>query len=924
MLEHRSSRRVVAAIALAMVCLWLPSRSALGHPPYIDDPKLADDGPWLYVRKQSRADSFRQLEEILPTPNDQRTASGAPGPKYWQQRASHHIKARLDETKHHLEGWERIRYENNSPDELAYLWLQLDQNRFRWSSTGELAQNAPDLAQKQSISWLRGIVMQQQWEGGYTIAKVTGADGAPLRHVIVDTMMRIDLPEPLKPGATVEFEIEFSFPILNSKIQRARSCYELLPDTNYPIYEIAQWFPRLAPYTDVNGWQHKQFLGSGEFTLEFGDYDVELDVPEHYVVAAPGELQNADAVLSPVQRSRYAEARNANKPTFIVTHEEAVENQKRTFGEGKPEDKPGRKTWRFRAENVRDFAWAASPTFVWDAMAAPIRDPDSKQEGAILRTALAMSFYPTISTELWHKYSTHAIAHTIDTYSWYAYPYPYPVAISVNGPVGGMEYPMISFNGPRPEKDGTWSRGAKYGLVSVVIHEVGHNWFPMIINSDERQWTWMDEGLNTFMQFLSEQEWEQRYKSGRGEPAAIVGHMTSAEQTPIMTNSESVLQFGPSQYGKPATALNILRESVLGREQFDFAMREYCRRWAFRRPEPADLFRTFEDASGVDLDWFWRGWFYSTDHVDVAVERVVTYRPKGKDVDADKAFDRQRRDDERDVTLSVERNAALPKREDRYADLKDFYSAFDELDVTPQDRRAYERFLRDLEADEAAAMATDLHFTVVRFRNVGGLVTFLPVQLTFDDGTSQFVRLPAELWTRNSERASKLFVTKKPVSKVELDPKRETADADRVNNMYPQAIREERFAVEKSSRERNPMQRARDEERRSACERIANVLAPEFLATWRDQPDDRRSTPLALASVLGERAKAKGLLDAPRGNSIRFEFADAQPASGENPKRVRFATVILDVDGEPEKGIEHPSPVRYIIYFDGSVLPDHD
>ncbi|MBL9119219.1 MAG: M1 family metallopeptidase [Phycisphaerae bacterium] len=890
--------------------------AAVAHPPYIDDPKLTEDGPWLYVRKQERADSFRQLEEILPTPNDQRTASGAPGPKYWQQRASHHIKARLDETNQRLDGWERVRYENHSPDELAYLWLQLDQNRFRWSSTGELAENAPDLSQRQSIGWLRGIVMQQAWEGGYRIAKVSAADGSPLPYSVVDTMMRIDLPTPLKPGATIEFEIEYSFPILNSKVQRGRSCYELLPETDYPIYEIAQWFPRLAPYTDVNGWQHKQFLGSGEFTLEFGDYEVEIDVPDHYVVAAPGELQNPDVALTAAQRERLATARSADTPTFVVTHDEAVENQKRAT--------TGRKVWRFRAENVRDFAWAASPTFVWDAMAAPV----SNNKGQVLRTALAMSFYPTISTELWHRFSTQAVAHTIDTYSRHAYPYPYPVAISVNGPVGGMEYPMISFNGPRPEKDGTWSRGAKYGLVSVVIHEVGHNWFPMIINSDERQWTWMDEGLNTFMQYLAEQEWEAAFESGRGEPAKIVGHMTSAQQTPIMTNSESVLQFGPSQYGKPATALNILRESVLGREQFDFAMREYCRRWAFKRPEPADFFRTIEDASGVDLDWFWRGWFYSTDHVDVSVERVVTYRPKGLDVEADKAFDRERRSGEQDVTLSAERNAALPKRDDRYADLKDFYSTFDELEVTPQDRRAYERFLRDLEADELAALKTDLHFTIVRFRNLGGLVSFLPVELTFDDGSTQFLRLPAELWTRNSERASKLFVTEKPVVKVELDPKRETADADRANNAYPQEIRDERFAIEKGSRERNPMQRARDEERRSACQRIAKALAPEFLALWNEAgvkaiaEGKERPTPLALASELGNRARTKGLLEAPRGNSIHFEFADASPKEGEAPKEVRFATVILEVDAPRERGVERPDPVRFLIHFDGSVRPD--
>jgi hypothetical protein len=898
------------ARVLAILAMLATAVLAAAHPPYMDDPRLEDNGPWLYVRKQARPDSFRQLEEILPTPNDQRTASGAPGPKYWQQRASHHIKARLDEVTHAITGWERIRYENHSPDTLRYLWLQLDQNRFRWTSRGDGAENAPNLDTPQSIGWLRGIVMKQRWEGGYSISNVRLADGTALPHTIIDTMMRIDLPAPLEPGGTVEFELDFAFPILNAKVQRARSCYELLPETGYPIYEIAQWFPRMAPYTDVNGWHHKQFLGSGEFSLEFGDYRFELDVPDHYVVAASGVLENPDDVLSPAQRERLAQAATADEPVFIVTHEEAVENQGRPVA--------GRKVWRFRADNVRDVAWAASPTFVWDAMAAPVPD----HTGKVLATAMAMSFYPPIATELWKRFSTHAIAHTIDCYSRYAYPYPYPVAISVNGPVGGMEYPMISFNGPRPEKDGTWTQRTKYGLIGVVIHEVGHNWFPMIINSDERQWTWMDEGLNTFYQYLAEQEWEDRYESGRGDPAKIIPHMISAEQTMIMTNSESVLQFGPSQYAKPATALNVLRESVLGREQFDFAMREFCRRWAFRRPQPADLFRTLEDATAVDLDWFWRGWFYSTDHVDVAVERVVRYRPRGLDPEADKAFDRAKRDAERHATLGDELNRPLPKRDERYESLKDFYSTFDELDVTPQDRRAYERFLRELEDDERDAMETTLHFTVVRFRNLGGLVTFLPVLLTFDDGTTELTRLPAELWTRNSEMATKLFVTERAVVQVELDPRRETADADRTNNHFPQQIRDERFAVEKPERERNPMQRARDEERRQRCERLATALAPEFLAAWRATNPASRPTPLAIAGELTASVRGKGLLDVPAGSVIRFEFADTMPIGDAAPAGVRFATVILDSETPRERGAVRPDPVRFIIHFDGSVKPD--
>jgi hypothetical protein len=878
------------------------------HPPYLEDPKLADDGPWLYVDKPSRPDAFRQLEEILPTPNDQRTASGAPGPKYWQQRASHRIRATLDAERHRLEGWTRIRYENNSPDELRYLWVQLEQNRFRRDSVGELTDPAPDLSQPLGISWLRGIALSRRWEGGYDIRSVRDAEGRALPHAIVDTMMRIDLPAPLGPGEAMEFEIDFAFPILFANLTRARSCYELLPKTNAPLYEMAQWFPRMAAYTDVNGWQHKRFLGAGEFTLEFGDYEVELDVPDTFVVAATGTLANPEEVLTPAQRERLATAAQAERPVFIVTPEEAKENESRAA--------TGRRVWRFVAQDVRDFAWAASAAFAWDAMGVAIPGTD--------RRALAMSFYPELAAGLWSLYSTQAVAHTLEVYSRIAFPYPYPVAISVNGPVGGMEYPMITFNGPRPEPDGTWTARTKYGLIGVVIHEIGHIWFPMVINSDERQWTWMDEGLNTFCQYLAEQEWAERYPSGRGEPSAIIAHMTSRRQTPIMTDSDSVLQFGPSQYAKPATALNVLRESVLGRELFDFAFREYCRRWAFRRPQPADFFRTMEDASGVDLDWFWRTWFYSNDHCDVAIERVVTYRPRGLDVERDRAFDRARRDAERDPTLSVERNRPLPKRVERFPELIDFYDSFDELDVTPQDRRSYERFLADLEEDELAALReTDrLHFTVVRFRNLGGLITFLPLELTYADGSTEFVRLPAEIWRRDSVLTSKLFITDRPIVRVELDPRRETADADRTNNLYPPAIREETFTVTKPPKERNPMQLARDEERRAACERMALELAPILLAAWSDLPRDRHPTPLSAAGELMRIATDGGRLVAPTGSSVRIEFADRVAAAGESLARTPFATVVIESVAPHEKGATPPEPARMTIWFDGSVAPD--
>jgi hypothetical protein len=610
----------VAAIAAVSIAL------AFGAPPDISLERGSNPNA-VAPSVLNEGDPFRQLDETLPTPSETRTASGAPGPRYWQQKADFDIQVTLDPKAAELIGNQRVRYHNNSPDELRYLWMQLDQNRFTDNALGERANPAPDLSRPQGIGFMRSIVENREWEGGYRDVLVTSS-GATLHTVVVDTMMRIDLPAPLGSGGTFEFDVSWRFKVVKSTVARARSCYELLgegdPDVKdgdkekdlAPIYDMAQFYPRMAPYSDVRGWQHKQFLGQGEFALDFGDFTLAVTVPDNWTVGASGELQNEGDVLSAEQRERLSAARNDEKPRFVITPEEAAARRAAT--------PTGTKTWKFVAKNVRDVAFGASPTFIWDAAKAPIPGTD--------RAALAMSFYPVEAEPLWSRFSTHAVAHTIDSYSRHAYPYPYPVAISVNGPVGGMEYPMISFNGPRPEKDGTYSQGTKLGLIGVVIHEVGHNWFPMIVNSDERQWTWMDEGLNTFCQYLAEQEWEHKYPSGRGEPEKIIEYMTSADQEPIMTNSESVRRLGANAYAKPATALNILRETVLGRELFDYAFLEYCRRWAFKRPEPADFFRTMEDASGVDLDWFWRGWFYSTRPVDIAIEKVTRYTVERSEV----------------------------------------------------------------------------------------------------------------------------------------------------------------------------------------------------------------------------------------------------------------------------------------------------
>ncbi|MEO1535148.1 MAG: M1 family metallopeptidase, partial [Planctomycetota bacterium] len=575
--------------------------------------------------KYPQADKFRQLDELLPTPNVYRTASGAPGPEYWQQQADYVIEVELDDVNQRLTGYETITYTNNSPDTLNYLWVQLDQNRFRPDSDDMLTRTTGGL-DRLSFSQLDSMLYRMGFEGGYDISEVSYANGRPLKHTIVRTMMRVEPDKALEPGDTFSFNIGWSNNIIDADRVRSRGGYEYFPEDDNYIYEIAQWFPRMAAYTDYAGWQHKQFLGNGEFTLEFGDYDVSITAPDDHVVASTGVLQNPRDVMTREQRQRFERAKNATEPVFIVTPDEAVANQ-----QGAP---AGTKTWRFVAEDVRDFAWASSRKFIWDALGHDVNGNET----------MAMSFYPIEGEPLWSRYSTHTIVHTLNVYSRYSFDYPYPVAISVNGPVGGMEYPMICFNGPRPETDGTYTQRTKYGLIGVIIHEVGHFYFPMIVNSDERQWTWMDEGVNTFLQFLTEQEWEDNYPSRRGEPQDITGYMASQRQVPIMTNSESIQQFGANAYAKPATALNILRESVMGREAFDYAFKTYAERWKFKRPEPADLFRTMEDASGVDLDWFWRAWFYTTDHSDLAILGATRYTIDTRDPNVEKGRRRAERD----------------------------------------------------------------------------------------------------------------------------------------------------------------------------------------------------------------------------------------------------------------------------------------
>lgn len=746
-------------------------------------------------RKYGQEDKFRQLEEILPTPNSYRSASGEPGPDYWQQRVDYTIDVRLDETDHSIHGSETIRYRNQSPHTLRYLWVQLDPNLFAPDSdANRIRPGRLGFGGRVAMSELDSLLERtKKFDGRCEIESVTDAQGKAIETFTVDTMMRIDLPEPLLSGQECSLKIRWSYKINNSKLIGGRTGYEPFEKDGNAIYEIAQWFPRLAAFTDVTGWQHKQYLGQGEFTLEFGDYLVRITAPADHIVAATGELQNPDEVLTQAQKERLEQARTAERPVFIVTPEEAKENEK--------EKTEQTKTWIFRAEAVRDFAFATSRKFIWDAQGHKVND----------NAVMAMSYYPNEGEPLWSKYSTHAIIHTLNVYSRYTFDYPYPVAISVNGPVGGMEYPMICFNGPRPREDGTYSSSTKYDLITVIIHEVGHNYFPMIVNSDERQWSWMDEGLNTFLQYLAEQEWEQDYPSQRGEPELIVPYMQSTNQVPIMTNSESIMQFGPNAYSKPATALNILRETILGRELFDFAFKEYARRWKFKRPMPADFFRTMEDATARDLDWFWRGWFYTTDHVDIALDKIDVYMVDRRSPDEIAADDKAKREAQL-PTLSKKRNKDLPKRADEFPELKDFYNEYDPRAVTDEQRTAYQKAMEQLTEHEKELLANTDRFYRLQFKNVGGLVMPVIVLLTLEDGSTQEVRLPAEIWRVDANVCDTLVITEQPIVKFELDPYRETADINRDNNHFPPVIEPTRFQLFKSQRrgsEDNPMARAK-------------------------------------------------------------------------------------------------------------------
>ncbi len=758
----------------------------------------------------NHGNKFEQLGTILPTPNEYRTASGAPGPKYWQQRADYDIKCELDEEKNVLTGSETITYFNNSPDVLTYLWLQLDENQHSTVNNANY-QTSNNLPRQTSDQMMERIEESKTDNGyGFRITKLTDAAGKPLKYLINKTMMRVELPVPLKPGQRYVFNVGWNYKLADRsdrvRFGGARGGYEPFPDGNNN-YTITQWYPRLCLYSDVQGWQNKQFTGRGEFTVSFGNFKVQMTVPADHVVGSTGECQNYASNLSPTQKARWAKAQTAKEPVMIVTGEEALA--------ASAKKSKAKKTWIFRANNVRDFAWTSSRRFAWDAMPATV-------EG---KKVMCMSFYAREAYPIYQKYSTKAVAHTIKTYSRFSIPYPYPVAQSVEGNQG-MEYPMICFNPGRANEDGTYSENAKNAAILVIIHEVGHNFFPMIVNSDERQWTWMDEGLNSYLQYLTQELWDNKFPSSEGAPWTITNYMKLPKDQlePIMTNSENIIHFGSNAYDKVATGLNMLRETIMGRELFDYAFREYARRWAFRHPSPADFFRTLEDASGEDLDWFWRGWFFSTDAVDISIDSVkyaradVTATPdRSRDTVVMRPLARPMVNDFEDLSkIRNQQDKKIVFETDRDTTLRDFYWRY-ARGIEKYDTTKYPTTMRTtfekLDAEQQRKYGNK-HMYELTFSNKGGLVMPLIIEWTFKDGTKEIDRIPAQVWRHNENKVVKTFVKDKEVASITLDPMRETADIDEDNNKWNTMPEPSRFKIFKQKKGvspiegPNPMQKA--------------------------------------------------------------------------------------------------------------------
>lgn len=762
--------------------------------------------------QSNHGNKFEQLGTILPTPNVYRTASGAPGPSYWQQRCDYDITCTLDEKKLRLTGSETITYYNNSPDELTYLWLQLDENEHSTVNNANYQSSSSLRNNYVNESMLENLESEKTDNGyGDKIQKITDATGKALSYTINKTMMRVDLPTVLKPGQKYTFNVDWYYNLSDRMKMGGRGGYEYFPEDGNYLFTMTQWYPRLCVYSDFQGWQNHQFTGRGEFALTFGNFKVKMTVPADHVVGSTGECQNYTQTLDAVHLARWQKASNLNEtkePIEIVTLAEAkkAETQKSN----------ATKTWIFKADMVRDFAWTSSRKFIWDAMPVNI---DGKK-------VMCMSFYGKEAYGLYRKYSTKLVAHTIKSYSHFTFPYPYPVAQSIEA-ANGMEYPMICFNYGRTEKDGTYSEATKNGMIGVIIHEVGHNFFPMIVNSDERQWTWMDEGLNTFVEYLTEELYDNKFPSRRGPAFTITDYMSLPKNQlePIMTNSENIAQFGPNAYSKPSTGLNILRETIMGRDLFDFAFKTYANRWAFKHPTPADLFRTMEDASGEDLDWFWRGWFYSIDPCDISIDSIKSFKfdasanalpapMNGRDRKLDKPSVNSFED------ISKIRNRMDPNIHfltDVDTTLRDFYWRYDRGMEVYDTSYVIKSTPFSFDAPDADALKkyNNKYLYEVSFGNKGGLVMPIIIQWTFKDGTTETDKIPAQIWRKNEKAVSKVFLKDKEVASVQLDPLQETADINTDNNSWPKIETPSNFNIYKmkqsargQSQGMTPMQKA--------------------------------------------------------------------------------------------------------------------
>jgi hypothetical protein len=712
-------------------------------------------------------DKFKQMYDVLATPNMYRTASGAPGPEYYQQQADYKIDLELDDRNAKLYGQETVTYTNNAKESLDYLWMQLDQNQQSRKSLSPLVQNSVTDPAMSPKGFSR-TYLEEKFDGGFNIEYLKDAAGKPMNYTINQTMMRIELPKPLKHGEKISFSIKWWYNINNYRLDGGRSGYEQFSDGNR-LYVLAQFYPRMAVYNDVEGWQNQQFWGSGEFTLPFGNFDVNITVPADHILEATGDLLNRNEVFTAAQLARYQLAEKTfDKPVIVVTQAEA-EVAEKGFSDKK-------KTWKFKATNVRDFGISTSRKFIYDAMAVKLET----------RTAMAISLYPKEGNPLWEEYSTRMVAHTLKSYSAHTFDYPYPKAISINAEDQGMEYPMICWNYGRPDKNGVTSERTKNGMMSVIVHEVGHNYFPMIVNSDERQWTWMDEGLNSFMEYMALMEWDEKFPAQRGPAKNIIPYMSGDQKglEPIMTNSESIRQFGNNAYGKPATALNILRETVMGRELFDYAFKTYANRWKFKHPTPEDFFRTMEDASAFDLDWFWRGWFYTTDYNDIGIKEVKKYFVSNEPSKEVEAFLKTRR----------RRNQIEGPAVYMIADGSESYKPSLNKPFEIKDSKPLEEYLNaTFTKEEQAKLKSPKYFYQVTFDKPGGLVMPIIVEMTFEDGTTENHHFPAQIWRMNDKEAIRTFATQKAVTKIVVDPKQETADIDVSNNTWPKEQLKSKF-----------------------------------------------------------------------------------------------------------------------------------